>query len=178
MELSNNRDKQPRVGISACLLGENVRYDGGHKYHQLIHDQLSPWLNLIPFCPEAEAELGIPRPPVNLIQTGNGIRALGAENPTLNVTNQLINTSRQFAADCELVAYIVKTRSPSCGNGSTPLFNPQNQQLSITDGLFVQALKEARPEMLIVDEEWLNSENQCENFLAECYKTAALSSKP
>ena len=175
---SSNRIEQPKVGISACLTGEHVRYDGGHKLHHLINEQLRPWLNLISFCPEAQAGLGTPRPPVKLIQAGEQadsenqlISALGVENPTLDVTHALTNTSRAFAqaTDAELTAYIVKSRSPSCGAGSTPLFDKNGDQIATTDGLFVAQLKAYQPQLLIADEEWFSSIERCEIFIKNCY---------
>jgi len=72
--LTQERELQPKVGISACLTGENVRYDGGNKCHQLIQQELAPWLNLQKICPEVEANLGIPRPPVQLIKHSTQIK--------------------------------------------------------------------------------------------------------
>ncbi|MCB1667585.1 MAG: DUF523 domain-containing protein [Porticoccaceae bacterium] len=172
-----NPDKvqQPKVGISACLLGEHVRYDGHHKFHPLINELLTPRLNLLPFCPEAAAGLGIPRPPVRLIETHGEISALGVENPQLDVTRQLIRISEHFAAQPNnLVAYIVKSRSPSCGAGSTPLFDAQTELQDHTDGLFVQALKKTHPDLLIVEESWLSSFDNCHQFIANCYDKQAM----
>jgi uncharacterized protein YbbK (DUF523 family) len=176
---SSNRIEQPKVGISACLTGEHVRYDGGHKLHHLINEQLSPWLNLIVFCPEAQAGLGTPRPPVKLVQTGEQadskhqlISALGVEDPALDVTHALTNTSQAFAqaTGAELTAYIVKSRSPSCGEGSTPLFDENDGQIATTDGLFVAQLKAYQPQLLIADEEWFSSIERCEIFIKNCYE--------
>ncbi len=165
------RSLQPRVGVSACLLGENVRYDGGHKRQPLIGRYLSPWVNLLSFCPEAAAGLGIPRPPVNLVQTSSGIRALGVENSALDVTHALTRTARNFCSGVAtgLSAYIVKSRSPSCGAGTTPLYNGSGQAFDTTDGLFVSTLRESKPALLIIDEETLETEAACRHFINQCY---------
>ncbi len=170
-EWSREIDTQPQVGISACLRGEKVRYDGDHKFQPLIDEQLAPWLNFVTFCPEAAAELGVPRPPVRLIETDMGIQARGVENNDLDVTQALSQTSDQFATHIavNLAAYIVKSRSPSCGSGSTPLYNSDSILQGTTDGLFVRALKAARPDLIIVDENWLNSPARCQEFLQRCY---------
>ena len=167
------REQQPIVGISACLIGENVRYDGGNKFHQLIQQELSPWLNLKALCPEVEAGLGVPRPPVNLIKTANGIEALGVKDHQLNVTQQLKNTSINLVNSycMNFCAYIVKARSPSCGAGSTPIYNKmESQQLAIGDGLFVQTLKAALPNLLIVDESCFSDIQSCNEFVQQCYQ--------
>ena len=166
------REQQPKVGISACLTGQQVRYDGGNKFHQLIQQELAPWLNLQNICPEVEAGLGIPRPPVQLIKMPETILALGVEDETLNVTKILTDTSKQLATNrCkDQCAYIVKARSPSCGTGSTPLYDVENNQLELGDGLFVQALKTAHPHILIMDESSFSDIQVCREFVKQCYK--------
>ena len=171
IHLTKQRRQQPKVGISACLVGERVRYDGGDKYHQLINDELSPWLDLQVICPEVEAGLGIPRPPVQLVKTQEEIRALGVEQSDLDVTNALEITAKQLSStQCQaFCAYIVKSRSPSCGAGSTPIYDTTNQQIDNSDGLYVKALKTANPHMVIVEESSLNDIQGCRDFLEQCY---------
>lgn len=170
--LTRRREKQPKVGISACLTGVNVRYDGGNKYHRLIQQELSPWLNFQPICPEVEAGLGVPRPPVNLVQTSTGLQGLGATNKKLNVTDKLQSASEKLAkSHCQhLCAYIVKARSPSCGAGSTPLYDIDGKQVDAGDGLFVQALKTALPDLMIVEEDSFSDIQTCREFVALCYR--------
>lgn len=166
------RKQQPKVGISACLTGQQVRYDGGNKYHQLIQQELAPWLNLLSICPEVEAGLGIPRPPVQLIKMSETVLALGVEDDTLNVTKTLTDTSKKLTERrCEgLSAYIVKARSPSCGAGSTPIYDMEKNQLKLGDGLFVQALKTAHPHIVIMDESSFSDIQVCREFVKQCYK--------
>lgn len=165
------REHQPKVGISACLIGENVRYDGCSKDHLLIQQELSPWLNLHSICPEVEARLGVPRPPVQLIKTSKGIRALGVEDSTLDVTETLTEASEQLVKErCkDLCAYIVKARSPSCGYGSTPIYDTTGGLLGSGDGRFVEILKAALPHLIIMEESRFSCIQECKIFVERCY---------
>ena len=176
---TKQRELQPKVGISACLVGKQVRYDGGDKYHQLIDEQLSPWLNLQVICPEMEAGLGVPRPPVQLVEKPSGdadeiqpeTRAIGVENNQLDITQLLADTAKELSdTQCqELCAYIVKARSPSCGSGSTPSYHQNGDPAGDVDGLFVRALKTAYPNLIIVEESSLGDIEKCREFLEACY---------
>ena len=171
VHLTQQRELQPKVGISSCLIGNPVRYDGNGKHHQLINEELSPWLDLQVICPEVEAGLGIPRPPVKLVEVQGNIRALGRENTTLDVTEVLTATAEKLSStQCqELCAYIVKSRSPSCGSGSTPKHDLDGNSRENIDGLFVKALKARCPNIVVVEESSLDDIQKCREFLEQCY---------
>ena len=171
IHMTPHRDMQPKVGISACLTGQTVRYDGNHKYHELIMRELGPWLDLQVFCPEVGASLGVPRPAVKLVTNSGETRALGADIDHLDVTEVLKHSAQQFALyqAPSLCAYIVKSRSPSCGAGSTPVLDRETGASWAGDGLLVQALREHCPELLIVEESELDSTAKCRAFLEHCY---------
>ncbi|MEH6548442.1 MAG: DUF523 domain-containing protein [Pseudomonadales bacterium] len=162
---------RPKVGVSACLLGESVRYDGGHQLMAYIEKKLAPYLDLMSFCPEVHAGLGIPRPPVELIASDNEIVALGRDDPSLDVTKQL-----QFSADFlvnqlikeQAVAYIFKARSPSCGVGTTPLFGSHGEDLGLTSGLVAAQVKLQLPDILLVDEGYFVDDLAYERFVSKC----------
>jgi uncharacterized protein YbgA (DUF1722 family)/uncharacterized protein YbbK (DUF523 family) len=108
-------DKIP-VGISSCLLGEAVRHDGGHKRNDDILDTLGRYFDLQPCCPEVAIGMGVPRPPVRLVRTGEGVRARGVRDPTLDVTDALEACARDRRDwHAGLCGYILKQDSPSCG---------------------------------------------------------------
>ena len=71
---------RPRVGVSACLLGERVRYDGAHKRAQHLLDGLGPHVEWVPVCPELEAGLGVPRPAMRLVRAGPDVRMVEIES--------------------------------------------------------------------------------------------------
>lgn len=108
-------EDKPRVGVSACLLGAPVRYDGGHKRVAWVADVLAAECELVAVCPEAAIGLGTPRPPIQLVAHAGTVRASGVADPTIDVTDAL----RAYARDCaaeypDLSGYIFKSRSPSC----------------------------------------------------------------
>lgn len=153
---------KPRIAVSACLLGQAVRYDGGSKPHAWIRGWLSARADLVPLCPETGAGLGVPRPPVQLVLQGNGVRALGVTNRELDVTGRIEAWSRMAIGGLDPVdAVILKSRSPSCGLGSVPLHSPQGEELGVTSGLFAAELIASRPGLLVVEETELeNREGQ------------------
>lgn len=143
--------EKPRVLVSACLLGEPVRYDGGHKRHAWLVEELLPRIEPVAVCPEVGIGLGVPRPPIQLVQTDAGIRALGVEDPTLDVTDRLEGyASRQ--AHPWLCGAVFKARSPSCGIETTPLFDPNGREIGFTSGLFAAGLQAALPGLPVIDE--------------------------
>ncbi len=146
---------KPRVGVSACLLGQPVRYDGDARPHAWICKVLPRHAQILPFCPETGAGLTIPRPPVHLVQMPDGaVRALGVENPDLDVTGLLQAWSLQQKQLLQsLDALVLKSRSPSCGLETTPLFDPEGVLLkSNHDGIYAAWVKTHYPELLLCDE--------------------------
>jgi len=104
------------IGISSCLVGEKVRFDGGHKQNRYILDTLGQHFSYRPFCPEMAIGLGIPRETIRLAAIDGQIEAVGSKNAELNVTRQLIKIAEQQADwQGKLFGYIVKKDSPSCG---------------------------------------------------------------
>jgi uncharacterized protein YbbK (DUF523 family) len=109
---------RPRIGVSACLLGERVRYDGRDKRDAWLVDILGPRVEWVPVCPEVEAGLGTPREPMNLGRDTTGRIVLVTDR----VRDDLTATMRDYAArragelaDADLDGYVLKAGSPSCG---------------------------------------------------------------
>ena len=125
-----NTDTLPLVGISSCLMGQRVRYDGLDKFNRIVAEKIAPYCRLLPFCPEAVAGMGIPRPPINLISTETGIRAVGRDSPHADVTVRLHTVADAFASSYpELRGYILQSRSPSCGFHTTPVYAPDQRDI-------------------------------------------------
>jgi uncharacterized protein YbbK (DUF523 family) len=144
---------KPRVGISRCLLGDEVRYDGGHKRHALLLDALGPQVEWLPVCPEVEVGMGTPREPVHLVAAGAGVRMLGVTSGR-DWTDAMEQFASQRAAALKaagIAGYILKARSPSC--------DPRL-------GLFARALADALPDLPVVDEEQLGTREAADAFLA------------
>ena len=166
----------PVIGVSSCLLGETVRYDGGHKKENAIVKFITTGNTIISFCPEVSAQLGTPRPPIELVASDKHIEALGRDDSSLNVTTALnkvasILVNRLQATNA--IAYIFKARSPSCGVGTTPLFNQENDAIGFTDGVVAAAILKQLPNLIIVDETAVNDAVKCERFNAACQLASA-----
>ncbi|MGS2724639.1 DUF523 domain-containing protein [Porticoccus sp. GXU_MW_L64] len=175
-EHPNTANAKPRVGLSACLGGDNVRYDGGHKYQPLIDQHLQAHLDLQPFCPEVAAHLGTPRPPVQLVRIENLTFALGVKDRELDVTQALHHSSKHYLQQqSSLSGFIVKSRSPSCGFGSTPIHDGTGKAIATGNGLFAEQLSQRFPGIPIIDENWLNCGWRCRLFVACCQLAQSLS---
>jgi len=156
-----------RLGVSACLLGQEVRYDGGHKRSQTLLHHLVDQYELLPICPEVAAGLGVPRPPVQLVLRDGEIRALGVADERLDVTRPLIEYGQQLLAEqLGLCGYIFKSRSPSCGLGSTPI-RGEDGRITHGHGLFARQLIAALPLLPVIDEEQLEHEQLRHNFMRQ-----------
>ncbi|MCW8195509.1 DUF523 domain-containing protein [Proteobacteria bacterium 005FR1] len=161
----------PLIGISACLGGESVRYDGGHKHQPLILAVMSAHAELRAFCPEMAAGLDVPRPPVQLIGSDSGpVHAKGVENRELDVTSALETAADSFFSNGlqGLSGFILKSRSPSCGLGSTPVHDQSGTVLRLGSGVFADRLARAAPWLPLAEESALDSEQKCLRFLSAC----------
>jgi len=113
--MSGASDKIP-VGISECLLGEPVRFDGGHKRNRFLTDVMSRYFDYRPVCPEVAIGLGIPRKPIRLVATDRGTRVRGSEDAQLDVTEALAAEADKASARLpEICGYVFMQNSPSCG---------------------------------------------------------------
>jgi len=159
-------DSKPRIGVSACLLGEPVRYDGASRPHAWILGELAQRAELVPLCPETGAGLPVPRPPVQLVRLDGAIRARGVEEPERDVTDRLLAWNREAEPLlASLDALILKSRSPSCGLGSVPLFFPGGEELDRVSGLFAAFVQQAHPALTVVEESELEEEAARAAFL-------------
>ncbi len=147
---------RPLVLVSGCLLGEAVRYDGGDKSLGPLRQLLQSELKLHSVCPEVYAGMGTPRPPVQWVALASGQRQLQqVDNPDISARDQLQTGCQNWCESWQgepPVAALLKARSPSCGNGTTPLLNEAGEQQDTIDGAFVQQLKLHWPQLWIADE--------------------------
>jgi len=156
-------DARPRVGISRCLLGEEVRYDGGHKRDSLVLSSLGSLVHWVPVCPEVEAGMSTPREPIQLVADENGVlvdrvrvRLLGVRSLTdWTETMAMFSDARvSELADQQLDGYILKADSPSCGLHEVRVHRGDAVTRS-GRGLFAEALVRALPDLPVEDEERL-----------------------
>ena len=159
------------VAVSACLAGEKVRYDGGDKLLP-IYTLLYRELNLIAICPEMGAGLGVPRAPIQLVEFDGQVRALGRENRRLDVTLALQNfaalSSQQLMNDYSLCGYLWKSRSPSCGLGSTPLFSADGIEISRTSGIQAEYFRRNLPHLNYCEDAALETADAAFGFVLRC----------
>ena len=149
-------DRKIKIGISACLLGIKCRYDGCAKPCPEIYELLKDKVQFIPVCPESNAGLGVPRPPMHLESSPRGTRikvTATGEDKTDELTDW-IQVEVKLLARADIAAFIFKARSPSCGLRAVELFSPGKKRSlgKCGQGLFAAAMKRSFPEMTMVEE--------------------------
>lgn len=159
------KEKIP-VGISGCLLGQEVRYNGGHKHDAYINGTLSEYFAFASFCPEVGIGMGVPREPIRLVETGQGIRVVGTRNAGLDVTDDL---KGYFFEQAERIAglsgFILKRASPSCGMERVKVFNHKGMPHATGTGIFAAELMRHFPLLPVEEEGRLGDPRLRENFI-------------
>lgn len=155
------------VGISSCLIGNPVRYNGGHKRDRRITDTLNALFDYRPVCPEVAAGLGIPRPTIRLVQNGIEIAVRGAKKPDLDVTRPLAEASAKLVENLpEVAGFILKKDSPSCGVFRVKIYREDGHpSRAETRGEFTHRLLTAQPWLPVEEEGRLNDPVLRENFI-------------
>ena len=157
------------VGISSCLLGQHVRYDGGHKSNDYVRKTLGEYFEFIPFCPEVESGMSVPRSPVQLRYTERGVRCVGVKDHSLDVTEQLNDCAeRQRHWIQGLCGYILKKDSPSCGMTRVKIYKADYAE-RVGTGLFAQFIKINFPLLPLEEEGRLGDPHLRENFIQRVY---------
>ncbi len=140
------------IGVSSCLLGQKVRYDGEHKRHALIVDIFSRFFELQGFCPEVEIGLGIPRTPILLVKKNDQIRCIEVDHAKRDVTQALIDIAHyQKNNFLKLSGYIFKENSPSCGLHNVKVLVENQIRLDGT-GIFASEITKIIPYLPVEDE--------------------------
>ncbi len=158
---------KPRVGVSACLIGWEVRYAGGHKWTAAVADDIGQSVEWIPVCPELEIGLGVPREAIELVGDVGAPELIAVESRrVLTGTMQAWAAQRLEELDRhELSGYVLKARSPSCGPRGVPVHGAATQLTGT--GLFARALRNRFPGLPIVDETELSNPDDITRFLAD-----------
>jgi len=168
----DERDRRrPRLGISSCLLGEPVRFDGGHKRDAFLVDVLGRFVEWVPVCPELEMGLGAPRPSLRLVTTGDGLRLLAPATGGDHTEGM-----RRFAeqrleelASADLCGYVLKRASPTCGMERVKIYDAAGNLHQPGRGLFAAALLERFPELPIEEEGRLSNPRLRDHFLQRVF---------
>ena len=162
-----NRIDKPRIGVSSCLLGNAVRYDGTDKHCAYIEDSLGEVFSLQAFCPEMAIGLGVPRAPIQLVTMNETIHLRGVDEPKRDVTQDMQAYRKSISSELgQLSGYIFKARSPSCGLMDAPL-HLEDGSLTVmrTSGLFARAIQELLPNLPLSNEEDLLDEERRNDFI-------------
>jgi len=147
---------KPRIYISACLLGQNVRFDSGHKKEEWIVDKLSHFFELMPICPEVEMGLGIPREPVQLVFEDSKIKMISVKK-RIDHTDLAVLTSKNLLNNFkEACGIILMKNSPSCGIERVKVYSPNetvmtNATKELQVGIFAKKTKERFPLLPIIE---------------------------
>lgn len=159
-----------QIAVSSCLLGERIRFDGGHKHDRFITQGLGKHADFIPFCPEHLA-FGTPRPTIRLVHEKDGIEVHPSKSDD-NLTQELLATSNAELARLKaapISGIIFKSKSPSCGLGSAIVYRTNGYAEGKDDGIFAKLCREHFP-LLPMEEEgrlcdpWLR-----ENFIMQIF---------
>ncbi|MCG8046691.1 MAG: DUF523 and DUF1722 domain-containing protein [Candidatus Thiodiazotropha endolucinida] len=163
--------ERPAIGVSACLLGHNVRYDGGHKRDRYIVEKLGKHMELLPICPEAAIGLGVPRPTIHLVGDIQQPRLVGVSDPNLDVTDKMKQFALKQVRELNHISgYILKKNSPSCGMERVKVYTETGQQcIRKGTGVFARVLMQQHPLLPIEEEGRLNDSVLKENFVNRVY---------
>lgn len=158
-----------QVGISSCLLGDPVRYNGGHKRSQFCSETLSRHMDLVPFCPEMAIGLGTPRPSIHLLKQGSEIIARTSDGK--NVGEPLAAYGARVARDIgALSGYIFCAKSPSCGVWRVPVKGVEGRGAGkIGTGVYAEQIIKAHPLLPVEEDGRLNDPLLRENFIMRVY---------
>ncbi|UCC44624.1 MAG: DUF1722 domain-containing protein [Candidatus Zixiibacteriota bacterium] len=160
-----------RIGISSCLLGEKVRFDGGHKHDRFITEILGPFVTFTPVCAEVELGMGVPRESVRLVSDPHNPRMVGSrsgEDWTGRMTAFATDRVKRKNLD-DISGFILKNRSPSCGMERVKVYiKPGTVQRKGT-GLFAAALLKHFPDLPIDEEGRLSDPGLRENFIERVF---------
>ena len=143
-----------RLGISACLLGQEVRFDGGHKRDRFLTDELGQYVEWVPICPEVEVGMGTPREPLQLVRVGETTRMVTISTG-IDYTERMNEWARgrvEALAREDLDGYVLKSKSPSCGVWNVSVTAAAGPPALEGRGLFASVLLEHFP-LLPVEEE-------------------------
>jgi uncharacterized protein YbbK (DUF523 family)/uncharacterized protein YbgA (DUF1722 family) len=155
------------IGVSACLLGEQVRYDGGHKRNAFLLEELAPHVRFVAVCPEVAIGLGAPRETIRLVRRGDGVRLVGSGGVDhTDAMRRWAATATSELREQGLSGFVLKKGSPSCGLERVRVRDEGLERPSRPGrGVFAQTLVDAMPELAIEEEGRLNDPGLREHFV-------------
>jgi uncharacterized protein YbgA (DUF1722 family)/uncharacterized protein YbbK (DUF523 family) len=160
-----------RIGISACLLGQEVRFDGGHKRDRFLTEVLGAVVEWVPVCPEVELGLGTPRETLRLVRSEKGVRMITTRTGIDHTDGMNAWADRRLdeLAGEDLCGYVLKKDSPSCGMERVKVFGAAGMPERQGRGLFAAALLERFPCLPVEEEGRLSDPRLRENFIERTF---------
>jgi len=159
-----------RIGVSSCVIGEEVRYNGGHARQRYLTDVLDHFVEYVPVCPEVEVGMGVPRPTVRLVDQSGAIRMIDPKNE-IDWTPAMQRLSRTRASELsseDLCGFILKKDSPTCGLERVRVYTDSGARRD-GQGMFATALIERLPFLPVEEEGRLNDPILRENFIERVF---------
>jgi len=165
---------KPRIAISACLTGHNVRYNGGHKNSDLCREQLEAHFEWQTVCPEVAIGLSVPRDPIRLIGDPDNPSVVGTRNPDEDFTAPLRRYGEQMAGELtDICGYIFMQKSPSCGLERVKVYQANGYPAPKGGtGAYAAAFCARRPDLPVEEEGRLHDPVLRENFISRVYAYA------
>ena len=166
---------KPKIAISACLMGTEVRYNGGHKESRLCSRTLTDYFDFVEVCPEVAIGLGIPREPIRLVGDPVQPEAVGTIDREINVTRPLAEYGRKMAAELDdICGYIFMQTSPSCGLERVKVYHANGAPVDGGGrGIYAQAFCAQHPDLPVEEDGRLNDPVLRENFLTRVFAYSA-----
>lgn len=164
--------QRPKLGISACLLGEPVRFNAGHKESRLCSQNLAEHFDFVPLCPEVAIGLGVPRAPIRLLGDPTAPRAVDTRQPHRDHTEALGEFGEIMAEQLtDISGFIFMQKSPSCGLARVRVYQA-NGEVYKGRGIFASVFCARRPDLPVEEEGRLNDPVLRENFFTRVYAYA------
>ena len=160
-----------RIGVSACLLGQLVRFDGGHKHDRYLTDTLGEYLDFVPVCPEVESGFSIPRETLRLVGDPKAPRLITSRT-NIDYTDHMLGWAEKRVRELEaenLCGFIFKSDSPSSGLMRVKVYNPKGMAEKKGVGLFAQAFTRHFPLLPVEEEGRLNDPVLRETFIEQIF---------
>ena len=163
--------QRPKLGISACLLGQKVRFDGGHKREQFLTEFFGKFVEWIPICPEVEVGMGVPRETVRLVGTLTNPRMVAEKSGKdwTEAMNRFAEKRMREIAEKTLSGYVFKKNSPTCGMERVRVYSNKGMPERKGRGLFAASLMNQWPLLPVEEEGRLNDLKLRENFIERVF---------
>ncbi|WP_344472637.1 DUF523 and DUF1722 domain-containing protein [Nonomuraea monospora] len=174
---AGEQEARPRVAVSSCLLGEPVRYNGGHSRDRFLTGELDPYVDWVPVCPEIEVGLGAPRETLRQVGSADGPR-LVTRMTRVDLTDRMTELAVRRAAELaelDVDGYVFKAKSPTCGIHGVPVYRPDGMPADRRNkGLFSGIVMERHPLLPVEDEGRLHDALLRESFVERVFAHARL----